>query len=306
MRIAAISDLHIVPDDRDRLLVRRIRERVEQMKPDVFVIAGDISDYLEVIAESLGELKIDDCRNLFVAGNHDIWFEDGGGPGSLEKYSKRIGEICRRQGFSYLPDTPYIDGKTAFVGSIGWYDYSFKRPELEIPDENYIQKTYREAIWYDLFKIDWGYSDIEATDLFNKKLEYDLTTLPDNTSQVVYVSHHLPFKKLTVYKDRLPWDFHSAFMGATSTGEILLKDKRVILSISGHSHVRNIISIGSLTAITVPLGYGRPAEEKLDEFVKQAVAVIDITNDKVTITDFVKGDICAGLPYAYSDSVLSS
>jgi len=244
LKIAAISDLHVLPDDGDRELLESIKRRVEEISPDVLVIAGDISDHLSVLDDSLSQLYIESCANLYVAGNHDIWFEDEGGPGSLEKYSRKVGNICQKNGFIHLPDSPHIKENTAFVGSIGWYDYSFRRPELDIPMEHYEQKEYRGAVWYDLFKIDWAYSDIEATNLFNRKLEYDLTTLPDNISQIVYVSHHLPFRNLTIYKDRLPWDFHSAFMGAQSTGKILENDDRVVLSISGHSHIRNLVDIG--------------------------------------------------------------
>ena len=299
MKIAAISDLHVLPDG-DRELLESIKQRVAEIAPDVFVIAGDISDRLDILSDSLSQLYVDSCTNLYVAGNHDIWFEEGKSPTSLEKYSKYVGEIYTENGFKHLPDFPHIDGNTAFVGSIGWYDYSFRKPELEIPLENYEQKEYRGAVWYDLFKIDWGYSDIEAVDLFNRKLEYDLSTLPENISKIVYVSHHLPFQNLTIYKDRLPWDFHSAFMGAQSTGRILEDDDRVILSISGHSHIRNKISVGKLTAMTVPLGYGRPDLDKLDDFVRDAVAVIEISEEGINVPDFVKGDLCADLSYIAS------
>jgi len=295
LKIAAISDLHVLPDGSDRNLLESIKRRVEDLEPDVFVIAGDISDRLDVISNSLSQLKVDSCTNLYVAGNHDIWFEDGKTPSSLEKYSKHMNEICRTNGFIHLPDHHFISGNTAFVGSIGWYDYSFRRFELEIPLEHYEQKEHQGAVWYDLFKIDWGYTDIEATDLFNQKLEYDLSTLPENITRIVYVSHHLPFRELTVYKNRLPWDFHSAFMGAQSTGRILENDRRVVLSISGHSHIRNMTSIGNITAMSVPLGYGRPNSDKLDDFVRDAVAVIEITEDNINVPDFVKGDLCADL-----------
>lgn len=300
MKIAAISDLHVLPDDSDRELLDKIKRRVEEIAPDVFVIAGDISDQLDVLSDSLSRLYVDSCTNLYVAGNHDIWFEDNKSPSSLEKYSRYIGEICSKNGFRHLPDDYYIKGNIAFVGSIGWYDYSFRRPELDIPQENYEQKEYNGAVWYDLFKIDWRYNDIEATDLFNRKLEYDLATLPDNISQIIYVSHHLPFRNLTVYKDRFPWDFHSAFMGAQSTGKILENDARVILSISGHSHVRNMVSNGGITSITVPLGYGRPDQNRLDDFIRDAVAVIEITEEAINVSNFVKGDICADLSYISS------
>jgi putative phosphoesterase len=300
LRIAAISDLHVLPDGSDRPLLECIRQRVEEIQPDVFIVAGDISDHLAILSESLALLRSDKCTNLYVAGNHDIWFEDAGGPGSLEKYSHRIGEICHENGFHHLPDSPVIQEDIAFVGSIGWYDYSFRRVELDIPIKHYEQKEYRGAVWYDLFKIDWSLTDVEATTLFNQKLEYDLKTLPDYAAQVIYVSHHLPFQKLTVYKDRLPWDFHSAFMGATSTGKILEKDNRIVLSISGHSHVRTHISEATITAITVPLGYGRPARDCLENFVQDAVAVIEIREEDVSLSHFIRGDLSIGLPYASS------
>jgi putative phosphoesterase len=300
LKIAAISDLHVLPDEGDRELLESIRRRVEEIDPDVFVIAGDISDRIKVLSDSLSLLKVDSCTNLYVAGNHDIWFEEGESPTSLEKYSKYIGQICKKQGFHHLPDGPYTIEDFAFVGSIGWYDYSFRRPELEIPMKNYEQKEYRGAVWYDLFKVDWNYRDLEATSLFNQKLEYDLSTLPDEVEHVVYVSHHLPFCELTLYKDRLPWDFHSAFMGAQSTGEILVNDGRVVLSISGHSHIRNKISIEGITALVVPLGYGRPDRNNIDTIVRKAVATIEISKDGVDVPDFVTGDICEDLSYISS------
>lgn len=300
MRLAAVSDLHVLPDGSDKLLLECIRKRVEEIGPDVFVIAGDISDHLAILADALATLHIAGCTNLYVAGNHDVWFEDTGGPGTLEKYSHKIGEACRDNGFLHLPDAPSVLGNTAFVGSIGWYDYSFRRLDLDIPMENYEQKEFRGAVWYDLFKIDWIFSDIEATSLFNQKLEYDLKTLPKHVTQVVYISHHLPFQNLTIYKDKLPWDFHSAFMGAESTGKILENDGRIILSVSGHSHIRNLISKGNITAITVPIGYGRPEKENLKDFVRDAVAVIEIDDGAVDVLGFVEGDLSAGLNYVSS------
>ncbi|TFH03291.1 MAG: hypothetical protein E4H14_16900 [Candidatus Thorarchaeota archaeon] len=88
--------------------------------------------------------------------------------------------------------------------------------------------------------------------------------------------------------------------GAQSTGRILENDSRVILSIAGHSHIRNIVKCGNITALTVPLGYGRPNRSKLDEFVRDAIAVIEITEEGITTPDFVKGDLCEDLSYITS------
>ncbi|MHA1771062.1 MAG: metallophosphoesterase family protein [Candidatus Thorarchaeota archaeon] len=297
MRIAAISDIHVLSDGSDEPLLEAIRQRVLNLEPDVFVIAGDLSHHISTLEDTLAKLKIDGIANLYVPGNHDVWFEKDPDIGSMEKYARFIGEICRRRGFQYLPDAPYEHGSIGFVGSMGWSDYSFARPELGIPEEAYRRKEYGGATWFDVFNLDWELSDKEITDLFNKKVEYDLSILSKSVKQVVYISHHLPFRELTIYKDRLPWDFFSAYMGSVRTGEILQHDERVILTISGHSHVRNIIQMDKITAMTVPLGYCRPEEDKLESFVKKTVADIEIQEGKVSVRDFVKGDICEGMPY---------
>jgi len=297
MRIAAISDIHVRNDGSDHQLLNTIRARVETLAPDIFIVAGDISSELQILSDSLEVLSQPNCTNLFVCGNHDIFFEEGRGLGSLEKYSTRIGEVCEKNRFLHLPENPHIIDKTAFVGTIGWYDYSLRRQDLRIPEDAYEKKEFKGEVWFDLFSIDWEFTDREATDLFNRKLQYDLANLPHEVERVVYVSHHIPFRELSYYKGRLPWDFFSAFMGAESTGSILQQDKRVVLSISGHSHVRKIAKIGNLVAVTVPLGYGRPPDDQLTSMVQSAIAEIIIDDGRIDIPNFVEGDVCADLPY---------
>ncbi|MHA1576869.1 MAG: metallophosphoesterase family protein [Candidatus Thorarchaeota archaeon] len=299
LKIAAISDIHARKDGLDDKLIEAIRTRVEEISPDVFIIAGDLNEYIDAFSNLLSRLHIKNAQNLYVAGNHDIWFEQDKDLSSLEKYSKLIGDACSDNGFIHLPDTPYIAKDIAFVGSIGWSDYSFQRHDLGISDEVYESKQYGDAVWRDLYCIDWDFTDKEATELFNSKLQYDLQTLGSDVKSVVYVSHHLPFRELTLYKGYTPWDFFASYMGATSTGELLCEDGRVILTISGHSHIRNKIQVNGITATTVPVGYGRPHDENLSEFVHQAVAEIEITNGIVETIDFVKGDICEGMPYTH-------
>ncbi len=298
MRIAAVSDIHVRPDKGDEALIEEIHSRAEEISPDVFVIAGDVSNRIATLSDTLARLRVSGAMNLFVPGNHDIWFEEKIGLGSLEKYSTSLSEVCGDSGFLYLPDTPCRKRKMAFVGSIGWYDYSFKREDLQIPDKAYAQKEWKGNIWYDVLCVDWEYTDVEATTLFNRKLEYDLSVLSKGVTQVVFVSHHLPFRDLTLYKGRLPWDFFSAYMGSESTGRLLLYDGRVILTISGHSHIRMYKQFNGIRSFTVPLGYGRPADDDYSELARKAIAHIEVVDGGVKGHDFVEGDICEGMPYS--------
>ncbi len=299
MRIVAISDIHARRNGLDDDLVCAIRSKVEEYSPDVFIVAGDVSENAEILRRTLRLLAVPDAANLYVAGNHDIWFEERSGLGSFEKYSSVIGDICRDAGFVHIPDEPYIQGSVAFVGSMGWYDYSFRRVDLDISEKHYLQKQWRGYVWRDYYAIDWPYTDQEFTTLLNGKLNYDLETLPEHIEQVVYVSHHLPFRDLTFYKDSLPWDFFSAFMGSVKTGEILKQDGRVLLSISGHSHIRRRVEVDGLTAITVPLGYGRPPDNVYESLVQDAIAILKLGDTGLFIEHFVEGDICEGLPYIF-------
>lgn len=299
LRIAAVSDIHARSDGLDDDLIEAIRHRIDEINPDIVIVAGDVSETIGELEYHLGRLVIDSATNLYVAGNHDVWFEEDTGLGSLEKYSRTIGDVCRRTGFIHLPDEPQIHNGIGFIGSMGWYDYSFRRPDLEIPEENYIQKQWKGSIWRDYYSIDWPYTDKEITELLNSKLQYDLKTMPDSVSKIIYISHHLPFRELTFYKDCLPWDFFSAFMGSMSTGDILKDDGRVMLSISGHSHIRRKLQVGDITAITVPLGYGRPLDGEFASLAFDAVAVIEIEDGSLTLGHFFEGDISEGMPYVF-------
>ncbi|MFX0108884.1 MAG: metallophosphoesterase [Candidatus Hodarchaeota archaeon] len=300
MRIAAVSDIHVRPGKQDDDLLNAIHERVEEISPDVFLVAGDVGSKLEELKIALEKIRISRALNLFVAGNHDIWFEKDKNLSSLEKYSSKIGSVCRDSGFVHLPDEPISLDAVAFVGSIGWYDYSFRRNDLNIPHANYERKEYRGTIWYDALAVDWEFTDYEATDLFNQKIQYDLSVIEGSVEGIIYVSHHVPFRVLISYKDFIPWDFCSAFMGAISTGDILLEDERVLLAISGHTHIRKRGKVGGILGITVPLGYCRPQDANLESFVNAAVADIEIRNKEITIHRHIEGDICNSISNGYS------
>ena len=71
------------------------------------------------------------------------------------------------------------------------------------------------------------------------------------------------------------------------------------LALSGHSHVRQMISTDGIVSLTVPLGYGRPSPEHLEKFVSDAVVAIELDGPTAKIDDFVSGDLSAGLPFFF-------
>lgn len=115
---------------------------------DVLILAGDIFHFKQQFL--IDCLKLFDTfggDKLFVAGNHDLWTNSSD---SLVLYEKILPKIVNQSGFHYLDQKPFIKGKVGFVGSVGWYDYSFKDSSLPIPERYYLDKRWPNVVtWND-------------------------------------------------------------------------------------------------------------------------------------------------------------
>lgn len=238
MKINAASDLHI-----DETSARCSLEKLINSGngADVNIIAGDLLGYfneylLHIVFEFFEPLP---GKKLLTPGNHDLWTEED----SLECY-RRFGEIAKEHDWHMLDDGPaYVNG-AAFVGNIGWYDYSLKSDDL--PDYDYSQKLLRinetEYGWVDREAIKWPHTDEEFVEVCATRLRDDIEKAQQNGAEnIVVVSHHLPYKDLTIYTSHNKgpgWKFANAYMGSSKLGDIISSCDKVQAVIHGHSHVR--------------------------------------------------------------------
>jgi predicted phosphodiesterase len=125
MRIIALADLHYDRDTRDR--VGMIARAVCSAEADVLVIAGDCAaggyEYLE---EVLSLFEQFDGHRLMVPGNHDLW-QQAPPFDTWRVYETLVPEIAESCGFHCLDSAPVVIDGTAFVGSMGWYDYAMRQ-----------------------------------------------------------------------------------------------------------------------------------------------------------------------------------
>ena len=130
MKIAYTSDIHVDMSEANHGLIDALIDRLVSVKPDVFIIAGDISQSLEKIAETLDRFSKAPGRKMLVPGNHDIWIDSKSrlrqGIDSTVKYENLIPAVCSEFGFEFLPAGPITIGDIGFAGTMGWYDYSFR------------------------------------------------------------------------------------------------------------------------------------------------------------------------------------
>lgn len=131
MRIVAIADLHY--DETRRPRVEAIANACRGARADVLVIAGDLADGVANIGETLALFEDIGETRLMVPGNHDLWQEAP--PFETQfLYREAIPNIAAEHGFRCLDRGPVTVGQTAFVGAMGWYDYSMR--QREAPSDN--------------------------------------------------------------------------------------------------------------------------------------------------------------------------
>ena len=256
MKIGLISDLHTDVTPSNKALVPYLIDAVSAAELDVLVIAGDLARHLVQLSETLDAFQLADlaCEKLFVPGNHDIWAIETENVTSEQKCGI-ISELCYACGFHPLMDGPFIKEKIGFCGTIGWYDYSFAPDGYNFSAAQYAEKALMGAIWNDKRYAKWGDTDPAVARRFETDLETQIISIRDEVSRIVVVTHHVPFRACIQYRGELPWDFFRAFMGSEYLGTQCLQEPLVTHALFGHTHEALDMQIGSVRAISAPIGY---------------------------------------------------
>jgi putative phosphoesterase len=269
LNILAVSDIHVdinrhSASDDETSQVTFLEKFGEQLRHiaavDLVVCAGDISPSVTQLQSTLDMIakSIESAYYVFVPGNHDIWELDQKLWEGItkEKYEKGLREAVNRTKFRYLPQHPLvIEEDLAIIGSIGWYDYSFRKPkwDSQITGLGYHGKRFRGYTWNDVNFTDWGMPDVEVTEHLRNQITDDYQKIK-TISHKMAVMHHLPFREGVIYKDSLPWDFFSAFMGADCFGKFF-QEENIELVVHGHTHFPQAYQVGSCQVYCAPLGY---------------------------------------------------
>lgn len=286
MKIAYTSDLHIDASERNREAVVAIARHMTGQNPDVVVIAGDAGNTLEDLEDVLECFAHLSSPKFFVAGNHDVWVENRADRrmDSRQKYEREIPALCDRMGFVDLSRGPAVVDGVGFVGSIGWYDYSFADPRLHLTAEQYWRGRHGEEIWWDREMAFWPPSDMRGARTERVRdpgvceemvatLGRHLDELPADVECVVAVVHTLPFVETLPRSD--PPYYLDAFTGSASLGRLLASHPMVTHTIGGHKHISGDWTVGRVQAHRRILGRLRDDLPIVDA-AESAVGVISV------------------------------
>ena len=278
MRLIATADLHYdIAEYRPR--VEALADAMCRQEADALALAGDLFAVdLAVLEACLRLFEGFRGTKLLVAGNHDLWTTTGD---SFALYDRIIPDVARAHGFHDLDGGPKILGDVGLVGTIGWYDYSFRDESLGIPLRFYEQKTApgfalhtpslrhliypgedlpRSALaarsyWNDGRMIHWALDDRRFNQITVQRLEAQLAEVEPRVRTIVAITHHVPFRQMLHRKSDPTWGFGNAFLGSDALGETLLRHPKVSHALFGHSHTRDRQRVGPIDALNVGCTY---------------------------------------------------
>ncbi|KNY26397.1 metallophosphoesterase [Pseudobacteroides cellulosolvens] len=296
MKVAYTSDIHADITLNNSRLIPFLVKRIEDINPDVFVIAGDISNSLESLDNTLKLFSELSCLKVMVPGNHDVWVESNNsvrkGRDSFYKYRQAIPQVCQQNGFSYPITEPIIIGSTAIIGNIGWYDYSLADIRLEslYSFNDYAKGTFEEGTWNDTKYAVWlkspnssywkdrlkALTNNMVFEMLFDELKNSVQNMPDNIGKLLVVLHTAPFKECIIPKDEpSPFD---AYEGSTKIGEFIksVSKNREVSIIFGHRHKKLFLDMGNIKLYRSPVGYLGESQTDYEKIAREVIGEFEV------------------------------
>lgn len=273
IRVVSLSDLHL--DHRANWKVaEQMAYQLVEMAPEVLILAGDLASTTERVVKVLEFFRPLAPAVLFVPGNHDLWQipppaipgePAPSPPDTWQLYRETWPELCKGVGVHYLPDSPWVRGDVAVVGTSGWYDYSLASwlSRQFYTDTHFQEKIHGLYQWVDRIRVSWQdgtgaeLPDGAVARIMEADLASQLQSLPPTVENVIAVTHHVPFEESAPRFWMLAQGYFTAFMGSVGLGKILAADPRVHLVIHGHAHVQRDLHVGPIRVVARPLGNPR-------------------------------------------------
>lgn len=282
-RLFIISDIHIdYSENRDLLLSLSDWD----YRADTLVIAGDVTDNLELLASFLTAMVAKFAAVVFVPGNHELWLKRDAFKDSIEKFSAILA-LCNSLG---VKTQPYqITGKKAVtvVPLFSWYHTKDHPQEsLYMEKQNVEDKTHE--MWSDFFVTQWP--DNVGADIGNYFLNLNQPYLQQEYSApVVSVSHFLPRQELMLstaeerkasnltFKDLHP-EFNFSHVAGSKGIDRQIRQLGSTVHVYGHQHRNRLRKIDGVIYLSHCMGY--PKERRLGLVAETCAHPLEIWNDQ--------------------------
>jgi len=197
-----VSDLHI--DQWDSSLsgqypcgqVKDAPYQFPKSDSRILIVAGDISDNIDLSLQYLNDISNQYDKVLFVDGNHE----------HASKYPLLISTedinqkvlALENPKLMYLPKNNYVIGKTVFLGFCGWWDYDSANEDSLLKAEEYFNGWMPHLDNNDnkIFCFNVMSNSIRQFSLLESQL--NKYQCDPNIEQIVIVSHTVPLSKFAL------------------------------------------------------------------------------------------------------------
>ena len=218
MRLFATSDLHTDYKENFRWL-QELSDT--DYRADALIVAGDISDRMEIIRETFELLRAKFRYLLYTPGNHELWVREPGYD-SLEKL-QRVLDLCSELD---VVTTPLRLKDLWVVPLFSWYDGIFD-------DHTDEERAAARQAWADFRFCKWPTEIASVPDYFLSRNKPHLKTYD---APVITFSHFLPRADLLPPREylRISW------LDAVSICAALDQQIRNLSStihVCGHTHI---------------------------------------------------------------------
>lgn len=226
MRLFAASDLHT--DYKENLTWLGTLSDTAY-RNDALIVAGDISDRLPIIRETLALLRSKFRYVFFTPGNHELWIRGQSKESNSIEKLEHILEVCKTL---RVTTTPLKLKDFWVVPLFSWYDGTFP-PEM---DE---EREYAERAWADFHFCKWPEHIKSLPEYF---LRLNEPRIKNYDAPVITFSHFLPRADLLPPKEylKISW-LENVSVCEALDAQIRALSARVHVCGHTHTHVNHMI-----------------------------------------------------------------
>jgi len=261
MNFDLVSDLHI-----DHWGRNFQTDWLYNQNSDIVVVAGDVSDSIDITCEFLHKLTNYYSYVLVVDGNHEH-------QNSMEELEESIQywKSCISQTLAiYLGDQqPLIKG-VRFIGVCGWWSFDFGLPNIN-PELTISTCKNKYGLTDNIIKNQFNQSLLDANNLTNMMVD---ATLDPNVKDIVVVTHSLPHTSCISW-NRYPPDHNIVGCYGNSRFQWTLDadiNKKCRYWVFGHNHDTKNIPYKYLNFISNPRG--RREDWNREEYSAQTLEIV--------------------------------
>lgn len=259
----AVADLHINAPGNRELVDQLLRPRHED---DWLIVAGDIAENLDTVADTLDLLASRYCRVIYTPGNHELYSRSSERHRGRQRYEILI-RRCQDLGV-LTPEDPFdrFAGHT-IVPMFTLYDHSWRTPDT--PESMTIAETLDVALADGIVLTD-HFAIAPFVDIpqwCRDRLRYTVQRLSEVTGPTVLVNH---WPLVREAMDGVAVQQIGLWSGTRHTQRWARRyNARAV--IYGHLHIPRRLTVDGIEHVEVSLGYRREIERTLAPRVERGL-----------------------------------